>query len=43
MSFRAFHGFEQAKFVFGGSILGSSKFTILTQLPLKPMLDLKMV
>jgi len=34
-----FHGFEQAKFADGGSILGSRKFT---QLPLKT-LDLKKV
>jgi len=32
---RAFHGFGQAKFADGGSILGSSQFTQLPQLPLK--------
>jgi len=28
----AFHGFGQAKFAYGGSILGSSRFTLLPQL-----------
>jgi len=36
-----FHGFEQAKFVNGGSILSSSQFTLLPQLSLKMMLNLK--
>jgi hypothetical protein len=31
----AFHGFGQAEFAYGGSILGSSKFTQLPQLQLK--------
>jgi hypothetical protein len=43
VSYRAFHGFRQAKFAFGGLILGSSQFTILPQLPLKMMLNLKVV
>jgi len=34
-TYRAFHGFGQAKFADGGSILGSSQFTQLPQLPLK--------
>jgi hypothetical protein len=38
-----FHGFGQAKFADGGSILGSSKFTELPQLPLKVTLNLKKV
>jgi len=29
----------QAKFAYGGSILGSIQFTLLPQLPLKIMLD----
>jgi len=40
---RVFHGFGQAKFAYGGSILGSSQFTLLPQLPLKTMLSLKVV
>ncbi len=32
-----------AKFAYGGSILGSSHFTLLSQMPLKMMLDLKVV
>jgi len=42
-SYRAFHGFGQAKFVYSGSILDSSQFTILPQLPLKMMLNLKVL
>jgi len=38
-----FHGFKQAKFAYGGLILGLSQFSLLPQLPLKTMLDLKMV
>jgi len=38
-SYRVFHGFGQAKFADGGTILGSSTFTQLPQLPLKIMLD----
>jgi len=33
LTYRAFHGFGQAKFPDGGSVLGSSKFSILPQLP----------
>jgi len=40
---RAFHGFGQDKFPYGGSVLGSSQFTPLPQLPLKMTLDLKVV
>jgi len=36
-----FKGFEQAKFAYGCSILGSSEYTPLSQLPLKMTLDLK--
>jgi len=39
--YRVFHGFWQAKFADGGSILGSSLLTLLPQLPLQTMLDLK--
>jgi hypothetical protein len=39
--YRAFHRFGQAKFPEGGSVLGSSQFSILPQLPLKMMLGLK--
>ncbi len=39
--YRVFHGFGQAKFADGGSILGSSQFTQLSQLPLKTTLDIK--
>jgi hypothetical protein len=38
-----FHGFGQAKFLDGGSVLGSSQFTLLPQMPLKMMLALKVV
>jgi len=41
--YRVFHGFGQAKFAYGGSILGSSQFTLLPQLPLKTMLSVKVV
>jgi len=40
---RVFHGFWQTKFAYDGSILGSSQFTLLPQLPLKTMLSLKVV
>jgi len=33
--------FGQAKFHDGGSVLGSSQFSVLPQLPLKTMLGLK--
>jgi len=35
--YRAFHGFGQAKFLDGGSALGSSQFSILPQLHQKTM------
>jgi len=38
-----FHGFGQAKYADGGSILGSSKISLLSKLPLKTKLDLKVV
>jgi len=41
--YRAFLKFGQAKFPDGGSILGSSQFSILHQLPSKILLDLKLV
>jgi hypothetical protein len=40
-SYRAFHGFGQAKYAYGGSILGLSQFTLLPQLPPKTLLDFK--
>jgi len=36
-----FHGFGQAKFADGGSILGSSQFTQLPQVRIKMMLKFK--
>jgi hypothetical protein len=36
-----FHQFRQAKFADGGSILGSSQFWVLLQLPLKMTLAKK--
>jgi len=39
-TYRAFHGFGQAKFPDGCLVLGLSQFSIVTQLPLKTMLDL---
>jgi hypothetical protein len=41
--YRALHRFEQAKFPDGGSVLGSSQFSVLPQLPPKMMLSLKEV
>jgi len=41
MSYRAFHELGQVKFADGGFILGSNRFTLPHQLPLKTMLDLK--
>jgi len=38
-----FHGFGQVKFAYGGSVLGSSQFTVLPQLTLKTMIGLKEV
>jgi len=43
MLYKAFYGFGQAKFAYGGSVLGSSQFTLLPHLTLKMTLDLKMV
>jgi len=40
--YRAFYKFVQAKSAYGGSILGSSRFTLLPQLPLNLMLNLKL-
>jgi len=39
--YRAFHRFGQATFPDGGSILGSSQFSLLPQLPQKMMFGLK--
>ncbi len=41
--YRELHGFGQPKFAYGGLVLGSSQITLLLQLPLKTMLDLKVV
>ena len=41
--YRAFHRFGQAKFVYGGPVLGSSQFWLLPQLPQKIMLTSKVV
>jgi len=41
--YKAFHEFGQAKFPDGGSIFGSSQFSVLPQLPPKMMLSLKEV
>jgi len=42
--YRAFYGFGQAKFPYGGLVLGLSQFSLLPQLPLKTtMLKLKVV
>jgi len=35
MMYRAFCGFGQAKFTYGGSVLGLSQFSLLPQLPQK--------
>ncbi len=43
VTYRAFHGFGQAKFASGDSILGSSQLKQLLQLTLKMTLDLKVV
>ncbi len=40
---RAFHRFGHAKFPDGGSVLGSSQFSVMPQLPPKTMLGLKEV
>jgi hypothetical protein len=36
-----FHGFKQAKFADGGTILGLNNFILLPQWPLKTMLAIK--
>jgi len=41
--YRAFHRIGQAKFLYDGSVLGSSQFSILPQLPPKMMLNSKVV
>ena len=41
--YRAFNRFVQAKFAYGGLVLGSSQFTLLPQLPQKMTLNLKVV
>jgi hypothetical protein len=38
-----FHGFGQAKFSDGGLILGLSQLSLLSELPLKTTLNLKVV
>jgi hypothetical protein len=38
---RAFRQFGQAKFAYGGLVLDTSQITLLPQLPLKMILDLK--
>jgi hypothetical protein len=35
LRYNVFHRFRQAKFVYGGLILGSSQFLLLTRVPLK--------
>jgi len=42
-AYRASHGFGQAKFAYGISVLGSSQFALLPQLSLKMMHGLKVV
>jgi hypothetical protein len=42
-NYRAFLGFGQDKFPNSGSVLGSSQFSILPQLPPKILLDSKVV
>jgi len=39
--YRVFHGFGQAKFAYGGSILGLSQLSLLSEMPLKMRLNLK--
>jgi len=41
LTYKAFHKFWQDKFAYGGSILGSSQFTLLPQLPVKMMHGVK--
>jgi hypothetical protein len=42
-SYSVFHRFKKAKFAYGGSILSSSQFSILPQLPQKMKLASKVV
>jgi len=35
VTYRVFHRFGQAAFTYGSSVLGSSQFSVLLQLPLK--------
>jgi hypothetical protein len=42
-NYGVFHHFRQAKFAYGGSILGSSQFMLLPQLPQKMELASKEV
>jgi len=42
-SYRTFHRFGQAEFPDGGTVLGTSQFSVLPQLPPKMMLGLKEV
>ncbi len=41
--YNVFHQFKQAKIAYGGSILSSSQFLLLPQLPLNMTLDIKVV
>jgi hypothetical protein len=43
ISHRALHRFGHTKFAYVGLILGLSQFSLLPQLPLKMVLDLKVV
>jgi len=41
--YRAFHRFGQAKFPYGGLVLGSSQISLLPKLPQKMTVSLKVV
>jgi hypothetical protein len=41
--YRVFHRFGQAKFADGGWILGLSQLSLLSELPLNTMLDLRVI
>jgi len=43
LNYHEFHGFEEAKFAYGGLVLSSSQFSILPLLPQKDMLNEKVV
>jgi hypothetical protein len=43
LGYSVFHQFRQAKFAYGGYILSSSQFLLLTQLALKKTLAIKVV